>query len=163
MKCHKAKSLLGLFLDGKLDEVRSSELKAHLEKCPACSTELNLLKETWKLLDEWKPIIPSPNFKAAFWQRVSQEEATAAERRPVFVFPRLKARLAPAFATIAAILIIGIFLTNFISVKNLQQLTLLTKDENILMLKELDLTEDFEIIQNLNILEDLEVIESIQL
>lgn len=162
MRCHEAKGLLGLFLDGKLEEVQSIKLKAHLDKCPTCSEELNLLRESWNLLGEWKSITPSPNFKSTFWQRVSQEE-TVAERKPIFVFPRLDVRFAPAVATIAVILIIGILLANFASVGNLQQLALITKDEDILMLKELDLTEDLEIIQNLHVLEDLEAIDSIQL
>lgn len=163
MRCHNAKGLLALFLDGKLEERRSQELKAHLDKCPACSKELGLLKETWNLLDELKPIAPSPNFKAAFWQRLSQEEKTAAaERKPVFVLPKLMPHLAPAFATLTAIFIISVYLAHLSTVKDLQQLALTAKNEDIVMLRELDLAEDLEIIQDLPILEDLEAIDSIQ-
>lgn len=162
MKCKEIKPLLTLFLDNQLPGKEAQEVKAHLDACSLCSKELKLLKESWNLLDEWEPVVPSPNFKAAFWQRVSQEETTVTERGRIFVFPRLKVRPAPAFAAIAAIIIMGIFLTNLASVNNLQQLTLLTKDEDALMLKELDLTEDLEIIQNITTLEDWEAIDSIQ-
>lgn len=162
MRCRKTRSLLSLFLDGQLDERQTSKIKAHLDKCLACTKELNLLKTTWDLLGEWKKISPSPAFKANFWQKVFQQEPVV-EKRPVFVFPRLKLRLVPAFATIAAILIVGIFLTHLASVRNLGQLTLATKAEDIVMLKELELTEDFEIVQSLNLLEDFPIIDSLEL
>ncbi len=164
MRCRNAKGLLALFLDGKLEGRRSQELKAHLDKCPACSKELGLLKETWNLLDELKPIAPSPNFKAEFWRRASKgEEAIAAERKPVFVLSGLRPRLVPVFAALTAIFIISIYLAHLSTVKDLQQLALMTKNEDIIMLKELDLAEDLEIIQNLRVLENLEAIDSIQL
>lgn len=164
MKCQKIKPLLTLFLDGQLAGKKAREVKAHLEACPLCAKELNLLKESWNLLGEWKPVIPSPNFKAAFWQKVSQEElATVVERKPVFIFPKLKPRLAPAFATVTTILIIGILLVNLTSTRNLNQLALASKDEDISMLKQLDLMEELDIIKELHILEDLEIVDSIEL
>lgn len=162
MRCQKAKRFLPLFLDGQLNEKLTIKVKDHLEACLGCSGELNLLKQTWDLLGEWKPVAPSPNFKATFWQRLSQEEETL-KRRPVFVFPRLKPSLIPAFATIAIILIISITLVNFLSTPSIQHLALLTNDQDIQMLEELDLTQDFEIIRDLQIVEDFEAINSIEL
>ncbi|MFZ2603208.1 MAG: hypothetical protein WAX79_04310, partial [Candidatus Omnitrophota bacterium] len=136
-------------------------VNAHLEVCPSCSKECSCLKQAWDLLGEWKQVNPSPNFKAAFWKRLSQEEGVL-EKRPIFVFPRLKPSLIPAFATIAIILIISVNLVKFLLVPSIQHLALLTAGQDIQMLKELDLAEDFEIIKNLNTLEDFEIIDSLE-
>lgn len=162
MKCRSIKHLLPLFLDGQLNARKALKLKIHLDGCPSCSQELNLLKETWDLLGKWEPVHPSPNFKANFWQRVAQEE-TSLERQPVFILPRLKPQLVPVFATLLVIFIISISLVNFLSVSHIQHMAILTKNEDIQMLKELDLAEDFEIIQNITILEDFDIINSIEL
>lgn len=162
MRCQKTRSLLGLFLDGQLGKRKASKIKAHLDICPACTKELNLLKSTWDLLGEWKRISPSPNFKANFWQKVFQEEPVV-EKKPVFVFPRLKPRLVPVFATLVAVLIITIYGINLVGVRNLGQLTLATHTDDIAMLKELELTEDFEIVQSINLLEDFPIIDSLEL
>ena len=69
----------------------------------------------------------------------------------------------PVFATLLVIFIISISLVNFLSVSHIQHMAILTKDEDIQMLKELDLAEDFEIIQNITILEDFDIINSIEL
>ena len=162
MRCQRIKGLLVLVLDSQLNQMQTLKVKAHLDKCPGCSKELNLLKSTWDLLDEWKPIAPSPNFKGNLWQRILQEEAPL-ERKKVFVFPKLLPRLVPAYATLALILIISVHLMHFFSIPNLQHLVLLTKGQDIQMLEELELTEDLEIIQNLHILEDVEIINSMEL
>ncbi len=160
MRCQKAKRFLPLFLDGQLNEKLTIKVKDHLEDCLGCSDEINLLKQSWDLLGEWEPVAPSPNFKATFWQRVVREEVS--ERRPVFVFPRLRPSLVPAFATLTIILVFSIILANFLSVPGIQRLAQLTAGQDIQMLKELDLAEDFEIIKNLNTLEDIEIIDSLE-
>jgi anti-sigma factor RsiW len=160
MRCQKAKRNLALFLDGQLNKKLTIKVKEHLESCSGCSEELNLLKQSWNLLREWKPVVPSPNFKATFWQRVVQEEVS--ERRPIFVFPRLRPSLVPAFATLTIILVFSIILANFVSVSGIQRLAELTADQDIQMLKELDLAEDFEVIKNLNTLEDYQIIDYLE-
>ncbi len=162
MRCNKAEHLLSLFLDDQLSKRKASKVKAHLEACSVCSKELNYLKESWDLLKEYKSISPSPDFKAKFWQRVSQEEAVV-ERKPVFVFPKLLPRLVPVLAILAIILIISIYIPNPFLNQDIQQLTLMTKDEDILMIKELDLAEELDIIQNTHVLEEMDIIDSIEL
>lgn len=160
MRCYRIKRILPLFLDGQLSEKQSAEVKVHLDRCPLCYKEAESLKETWDLLAEWKPIHPAPNFKTRFWQRVAEE--TSEERHPIFVFPRLLSpRLVPAFATLGVILIIGIYLMNFFAGASVQRLAKLVGNQDIQMLKDLDLTEEFEVIQNINILEDFEIINSL--
>jgi anti-sigma factor RsiW len=162
MKCYRIKRILPLFLDDRLSEKQSAEVKIHLDKCPLCAKESESLKETWDLLAEWRPIHPAPNFKARFWQRVAEEASQ--ERQPIFVLPRLLSpRLVPTFATLGIILIIGIYLMNFFAGASVQHLAKLTGNQDIQMLKDLDLTQDFEVIQNINILEDFEIINSLEL
>lgn len=160
MRCRKAKRCLPLFLDGQLNEKLTIKVKSHLEACSGCSEELDLLKQSWDLLGELKPAAFSPNFKTTFWQRAAREEIS--ERKPVFVFPRLRPSLVPAFAALTIILVFSIIFANFLSAPGIQRLTQLTAGQDIQMLKELDLVEDFEIIKNLNTLEDIEIIDSLE-
>lgn len=161
MRCQKAKRFLPLFLDRQLNEKLTIKVKGHLEACSGCSEELNLLKQAWDLLGEWKPVNPSPNFKAVFYKRLSQEEGVL-EKRPVFASHRLKPSFVPAFAALTIILVFSIILLNFLSVAGIQRLVQLTAGQDIQMLKELDLAEDFEIIKNLSTLEDSEIIDSLE-
>jgi len=160
MRCTKIKNLLPLFLDSQLNQRLSLKIKAHLDTCMDCSKEYELLRKTWGLLEEYRPVSPSPNFKALFWQRLVQEEAW--ERRPVFVFPKLIPHLVPVLAIVVVILVVGLSLLNFLSDMGIQHLALLV-DEDIRMFEELDLARDLEIIENFNTLEDFELIDSIEL
>lgn len=163
MKCQKIKRFLPLFLDGQLKERRALQIKAHIEVCPACSQELKLFEQSWDLLNKWERIVPSPNFKANFWQKVTQEEERALSRVPVFVFLRLIPALRPVLAVCAVILIIGIYLANLSFNPSLLRMVTLTKNEDIQMLKELDVLEEFDVIHNMQALEDFEAINSIEL
>lgn len=147
-KCKKIREFLG---KDQLNEKESLLVKAHINECSLCSKEAYFLKETWDLLGIWKGIRPSSNFKERFWQRAQQEEKPLKEK--VFVFPRLLPRFVPVFGSLAAILIIGVYLV-FFSLK---------RDKNLQMFKELELVEEFGIIQNINILEDFEIINFIEL
>lgn len=161
MRCYKIKRILALFLDGQLSEKQASEVKVHLDRCLLCSKEVASLKEAWDLLAEWRPVHPSPNFKACFWQRVTEEASQ--ETQPIFVFPRLSPQLVPVFASLGVILIIGIYLMNLFGGAGVQRLAKLSGNQDIQMLKDLDLTQDLEAIQNINILEDFEIINSLEL
>lgn len=124
--------------------------------------ESELLEKAWNLLEEWKPVNPSPDFKARFWQRVAQEEL-AAERKPVFVSFGLSPRLAPALATLALLLVFTVYSMRSFLTPSPRQLALLTKNEDIQMLENLELAEDLDAIQNINTLEDFEMINSMEL
>jgi len=55
-------------------ETVTPEVKAHFEKCPACSAELNSMNKTMALLDEWKaPEDTSPYFMTRLRARVREE------------------------------------------------------------------------------------------
>ncbi len=163
MKCREIKRFLTLFFDGRLNKEQSLEIKAHLDKCEDCSKEAVFLKDSWGLLNEYKPVVYSPNFKANFWKRLAVEEA-ASENKKVFVFPGVRPRLIPVFTAVAAILIFSsIYLANYFSEKNIQKLAMAIDDKDIVMLKNLDLALNMDVIENIRILEDLKVIDPVEL
>lgn len=163
MKCAKFKRFLPLFLEGQLSPKQSLEIKAHLDKCADCSKEVVFLKETWDLIEEYKPAVSSPNFKANFWKRLAEEELSF-EKKKVFIFPGVRLRLIPVFTALAAILIFSsVYLANYFSEKNIQRLAMAIDDKDIVMLKNLDLAEDLDVIENIRILEDLKVIDLVEL
>ncbi|MEK6563745.1 MAG: zf-HC2 domain-containing protein [Candidatus Omnitrophota bacterium] len=163
MRCKKVKHFLPLFLDGQLGENNSAAVKTHMKGCLICSRELKLLEESWDLLGKWDNVFPSPNFKAVFWQRISQEEEPLLLRKPIFVFPRFRPILVPALASFFTVLIAGIYFAGLFFRSDIQRLTVMTQGQDIQMLKELDLAEDFHIILNMQALEDFEVINSLEL
>ena len=163
MRCKKVKHFLPLFLDGQLGENNSAAVKAHMEGCLVCSQELKLLKESWDLLGKWENVFPSPNFKAIFWQRISQEEAPFSLRKPIFVFPSFRPVFVPVLASFFTVLIVGIYFAGLFFRSDIQRLAVMTQGQDIQMIKELDLAEDFHIIQNMRVLEDFEVINSLEL
>lgn len=163
MKCAKFKRFLPLFLEGQLSLKQSLEIKAHLDKCEACSKEAVFLKEAWNLIKEYNPAVSSLNFKANFWKRLAKEEISF-EKKKVFIFPGVRPRLIPVFTAVAAILIFSsVYLVNYFSEKNIQKLAMAIDDKDIIMLKNLDLAEDLAVIENIRILEDLKVIDLVEL
>lgn len=162
MRCQKIKRFLPLFLDGQLKQSRALQIKAHIEACPACSQELKLFEQSWDLLSEWEGITPSPAFKANFWKRLAQEEAVL-QKVSVSAFPRLRPAFTPLLSVYMVILIIGIYLANFSFNPSLSRMVILSRNEDIQMLKELDVLEEFDIIHNMQALEDFEAINAIEL
>lgn len=162
MKCREIKLVLNLFFDGQLSQEQSLEINAHLEKCRDCSNEAFLLKESWDLLTQHKPVVSSEGFKADFWKRLAEEEVSF-EKKKVFAFPWLKPRLIPVFTSVAVILICGTYVMNFLSDKGIRNLAMAINDKDISMLKNLDLTEDLDVIENIPVLEELKVMDPIEL
>ncbi len=162
MKCGEIKRLLNLFSEGQLSQEQSLKVKAHLDICEDCSAEAIFLKDSWDLLNEYKPAVASLNFKANFWKRLAQEEASF-EKKKVFSFPWLKPRLIPVFTAVAAILICSTYVMNFFSDKGIRNFALAINDKDISMLKNLDLTEDLDIIENIPVLEELKAMDSVEL
>ncbi len=162
MKCSLVKRALPLFFDGQLGEKKALEVKAHVEHCLSCKKELELLRGAWDFLNKWEPVLPSPDFKANFYKRLAQEE-TSRRSQGVFAFPKLKPRLIPLFATLSVALIIGAYFTNSFMSLNAKHLAQLTGDQDIRMLRDLELAEDFDVIQDINTLEDFELINSMAL
>lgn len=116
----------------------------------------------WQLLENLRPIEPSSNFNALFWEKVKQGEKKSWVRKPVFVFPGFNRRLAYALAGL--VIIIG--LTFALQVRQQGQLSNLTRDfksaEEMEMVAHLDVLSDFEVVQNLELLQNYEAIENFE-
>jgi hypothetical protein len=75
----------------------------HVRQCPACAQELESLRKTMSLLDEWKAPEPSPYFLTRLGAHVREEQGKAPERSSVFGWMRR-----PAMAlSLASVLVAG--------------------------------------------------------
>jgi hypothetical protein len=84
-----------------------AEVKAHYASCAACASELESMRKTMALMDEWQaPQETSPYFMTRLMARVREESANPAEQRGWMTWFRR-----PAFAlTFAAVLVAGVAL-----------------------------------------------------
>lgn len=83
------------------------ETQAHFASCAACAAELDSMRKTMALMDEWQaPPDTSPYFMTRLMARVREESANSAEQRGWLTWFRR-----PAFAlSLAAVLVAGIAL-----------------------------------------------------
>jgi len=96
MNCHDVReNLIELLTDGPADP----QVTAHLSQCGECTAELNSLRKTSALLDEWEAPEPTPYFLTRLRAHVKEERQKAPAlfmgwlRRPV---------LAASLATVLA-------------------------------------------------------------
>lgn len=64
-------------------EQAGDDVARHVAECSACAAELNLLRGTMTLLNEWKTPEPSPYFNVRLQARLREEKAR--ERSPLGV------------------------------------------------------------------------------
>jgi type VI protein secretion system component VasK len=83
------------------------EVQAHFTSCATCAAELESMRKTMALMDEWQaPQETSPYFMTRLMARVREESANSAESRGWLTWFRR-----PAFAlSLAAVLVAGIAL-----------------------------------------------------
>src|SRR5690349_5361768 len=55
----------------------SAETQAHLRQCTQCATQLENLRRTLALLDQWQTPEPSPYFETRLYARLREEMAAA--------------------------------------------------------------------------------------
>ena len=80
-----------------------AEVLAHLRECGDCTQELEGLRKTMALMDEWEAPEPSPYFLTRLQAHVREEQTKAPERSSAFAWLRK-----PALAlTAAAMLLAG--------------------------------------------------------
>ena len=98
MNCNNIReNLIELLADGPA----SPEIKAHVAQCSACAQELESLRKTMLLLDEWEAPEPSPYFLTRLKAHAREERETSRSA----VWTRLRR---PALAlSLAAVLAVG--------------------------------------------------------
>lgn len=78
MKCEKVREQM---LELVTAEAQAApEVGEHLQSCAACALELQEMRKTMLLLDEWQAPEPSPFFNTRLKARIREAEAEAAER-----------------------------------------------------------------------------------
>ncbi|MBI4834892.1 MAG: zf-HC2 domain-containing protein [Planctomycetes bacterium] len=105
MKCSKVSENLSAHLDKALDEATTKSVSEHLASCPACRKEFNLLKATWKMLDEFKPVPVPEGFADRIMERVQSGEIRVTPRHLIPAWVPYLASAAVLLLTIT----IGIF------------------------------------------------------
>jgi len=98
MKCNEVReNLIELMADGRGDPA----VAAHVRECAACTRELESLRSTMALLDEWKAPEPSPYFLTRLQAHVREEQ----QKQPAGLMAWLRR---PALAvSLAAVLAAG--------------------------------------------------------
>jgi len=96
MKCHEISELMPDLAAGFVPV--TSEVEDHLQNCAACTGQLQELRQTMALLDEWQAPEPSPYFSTRVMARVREEQA-----RPSGWFSWLRR---PALAVSLAVLMV---------------------------------------------------------
>lgn len=72
MKCEEIREQM---FDLMTAATLAPEVQAHLDGCPACSAELESMKQTMLLLDEWQAPEPTPFFDTRLQALIREEKA----------------------------------------------------------------------------------------
>lgn len=121
MKCNKVRKKLSAFIDEELNIKEKEEILNHLNQCPKCTKEMEILKKTWNSLEVWEGIKSSEDFELKFWERIKVEE----EKR--FSLSEILRRILPIPVPVAAMIIFfigllgGIYLNETLKVGRTQQ------------------------------------------
>jgi predicted anti-sigma-YlaC factor YlaD len=78
MNCNEVREFLPDVASGVA--AASAETQAHLRECPQCATQLENLRRTLALLEEWQTPEPSPYFDTRLYARLRAEMAMAPSR-----------------------------------------------------------------------------------
>ena len=109
MNCKHVTKLISPLLDGELSEASSTQVRAHLDTCPACAAEATALQRATLLLqqDATSPQLPTHDLYAAFQERlVMQAAGTPVRSRqirrtsPAWLLPRLAVCLVGAVCVV---------------------------------------------------------------
>lgn len=105
MKCKKVKKRLLIFIDGDLSEKHRIKIQNHLNGCPDCLKQLNVLSKIWDVTGELEKIEPSPYL----WNKLSLRIVEYENNQNIFsaFFETIVRYAVPATAVIT--LFIGIF------------------------------------------------------
>lgn len=98
MNCNEVReNLIELLGEGQADP----SLAAHVRECSACAQELESLRKTMALMDEWEAPEPSPYFLTRLRAHVKEERENAPAGRGIFSWMR-KPAMAISLATMVA-------------------------------------------------------------
>jgi superfamily II RNA helicase len=96
MNCNEARENL---IEMVGENLADPSLTAHVRQCDACAQELESLRKTMNLLDEWEAPEPSPYFLTRLRAHVKEEREKAPARLSIFSWMRRPA-MAVSLATV---------------------------------------------------------------
>lgn len=80
MNCDEVRNRLSEYLDGELTPLERSELASHIERCPACASELDTIKRTVELVRSLPRLCAPPKLAPELKRRVSASTTVFTKR-----------------------------------------------------------------------------------
>jgi hypothetical protein len=96
MNCNEVRENLIVMLS---EDLADPSVAAHVRECGSCAQELESLRKTMNLLDEWEAPEPSPYFLTRMRAHVKEEREKAPARASIFGWMRRPA-MAVSLATV---------------------------------------------------------------
>ena len=103
MNCRRVASLLSAYIDGELNGVEMLAIREHLSGCETCREDYESLRATKQLLSRMPNVSPREDFARAILNRLDPDEMPMYRRMLGDLTSSLRAKLSPAFATVAAV------------------------------------------------------------
>lgn len=146
MGCKERQDLVA-WLDGELDEARSNEVGAHVERCDDCAREVELLRRSYASLEFMGEV------------EVPEGLAQGVAARMSARMPRTRQRvLMPVFAAAAALLLV----VGLAALRLPGRQTDITTPVPSVLMAGLS-AEEREVVENLELLEDYEILSDFEL
>jgi predicted anti-sigma-YlaC factor YlaD len=123
------------------------EVRTHLDGCEGCSAELDSMKQTMLLLDEWKAPEASPFFNTRLKAMIREEQATAAQKHS-WIFDWFRKPVLTAAAAVVLVVGTGVY----VGMRNTTDRVVAQGDPAIRDLQTLD--KDQDVINNFAALDD---------
>ena len=73
MRCRKVRSYLSAYSEGELSEGRSTRVGRHLEHCPTCRRESDIVRSVGQVVKNLPQLRASDDFNARLLQRIGRE------------------------------------------------------------------------------------------
>jgi predicted anti-sigma-YlaC factor YlaD len=148
MKCEEIREQM---FDLMTAETVAPEVRMHLDGCAACSAELESMKQTMLLLDEWQAPEPTPFFDTRMQALLREEKAKAAQKH-VSVLDWFRKPVMIAAAAVALVVGAGVYAGIENTGRHHTDTTVAQGDPAIRDLQTLD--KDQDVINNFTALDD---------
>lgn len=110
MRCRDVLRLSSVYIDGDLDDGRSSALRGHLRQCDACRESVEDQVRVLEVAEELEPVEPPPALWAAIGERLAQAEVGDARRSRLWLWWQgARGYSLPAAVMVVALIAAGSF------------------------------------------------------
>jgi hypothetical protein len=110
MRCRDVARLSSAYVDGALDDGRSSALRGHLRQCDGCRELVEDEVRVLEVAEELEPVDPPPDLWAAIGERLAEAEVGDAGRSRLWLWWQVARTYAlPAAVAVVAVVAAGTF------------------------------------------------------